>query len=240
MATIAKLNKNIKNKGEEGYEESPINKKLLQDICDKADEIIENLDCKIISQANTDLDDFTETGIFFFDANQKPLNIPAGSNGWLQVIKGSGYFVKQIWYRAGTANSNDFEIYVRTNTGSWSKWVSVFENPGLYRLTGILSLSTVGTEITLSDSVVNYDYLLIATGSISGNDYITHQIVPFISNFPLNQRGRGKWGAWEGMTAVCHTLTGKVVFTFESETKMKIKSFSGNEPLRGIFGVKLY
>lgn len=38
---IAKLNKIIKNFSEEGYEESPINKRLLQEMCDKTDEIID-------------------------------------------------------------------------------------------------------------------------------------------------------------------------------------------------------
>ena len=37
---IAKLNKNIKNEGEAGYEKSPVNKQLLQDMCNKTDEII--------------------------------------------------------------------------------------------------------------------------------------------------------------------------------------------------------
>lgn len=128
--SIAKLNKIIKNKGEEGYEQSPANKQLLQDMCDKTDEIIENLDCKIVEQTNTDLNDYTETGIFFFDASQKPLNIPAGSNGWLQVMKASEIFIKQIWYRAGTPNSNDFETYVRTKSSSWSAWrkYEIFED----------------------------------------------------------------------------------------------------------------
>ncbi len=128
--SIAKLNKIIKNKGEEGYEQSPANKQLLQDMCDKTDEIIENLDCKIVEQTNTDLNDYTETGIFFFDASQKPLNIPVGSNGWLQVMKASEIFVKQIWWRAGTPNSNDFETYVRTKSTSWSAWrkYEIFED----------------------------------------------------------------------------------------------------------------
>lgn len=45
---IEKLNKIIKNKGEAGYEQTPVNKKLLQDMCNKTDEIIEEIETKMI------------------------------------------------------------------------------------------------------------------------------------------------------------------------------------------------
>ena len=39
--TVSKLNKNIKNEGEAGYEQTPVNKKLLQDMCNKIDELVD-------------------------------------------------------------------------------------------------------------------------------------------------------------------------------------------------------
>lgn len=36
--------------------------------------------------------------------------------------------IKQIWYRHGTANSNDYETYVRTYSGTWSNWVKLLND----------------------------------------------------------------------------------------------------------------
>ena len=72
-----------------------------------------------------DLNDYTEQGWYFFTSNNSIDNIPAGANGWLKVVKDkdSGTWTKQIWYRAGTPNSNDYRTYVRTRTGDiWSNW----------------------------------------------------------------------------------------------------------------------
>lgn len=72
-----------------------------------------------------DLNDYTEQGWYFFTSNNTIANVPAGVNGWLKVVKDkdSGTWTKQIWYRAGTPNSNDYRTYVRTRTGDiWSNW----------------------------------------------------------------------------------------------------------------------
>lgn len=72
-----------------------------------------------------DLNDYTEQGWYFFTSNNTITNIPAGVNGWLKVVKDkdSGIWTKQMWYRAGTPNSNDYQTYVRTRTGDiWSNW----------------------------------------------------------------------------------------------------------------------
>lgn len=72
-----------------------------------------------------DLNDYTEQGWYFFTSNNTIANVPAGVNGWLKVVKDkdSGIWTKQIWYRAGTPNSNDYQTYVRTRSGDiWSNW----------------------------------------------------------------------------------------------------------------------
>lgn len=89
-----------------------------------------------VTIANTDLNDYTQDGVYYFGANYTPTNIPAGVNGWLQVMtgeQGGTIAKKQIWYRHGTANSNDFETYVRTSTdgstwGNWNKYVTEVES----------------------------------------------------------------------------------------------------------------
>lgn len=78
----------------------------------------------IVKEEGLDLNDFVEAGIWFFASSYTPLNIPSGNNGWLEVFTSNTInTIKQIWYRSGTANSNDFQTFVRTRTsGVWSSW----------------------------------------------------------------------------------------------------------------------
>lgn len=90
--------------------------------------IIERFNCINVTTAGTDLNDYTETGRYFFSsATYAPDNRPVGTNGWLEVFKGSGNWVKQLWFRAGTNNSNDYNTYVRTKNASsgWSEWTDI-------------------------------------------------------------------------------------------------------------------
>ena len=94
-----------------------------------------------VTIANTDLNDYTQDGVYYFGANYTPTNIPAGVNGWLQVMTGNQAGTickKQIWYRHGTANSNDFETYVRTSTdgSTWSNWRKVLTELDFYYKSG--------------------------------------------------------------------------------------------------------
>lgn len=87
-----------------------------------------------VTQTDTDLNDYTEEGFYFFSPDYAPTNIPAGSNGWLAVMTGDNggtQAIKQIWYRAGTANSNDHNTYIRTRmSGNFSDWAMVITAKG--------------------------------------------------------------------------------------------------------------
>lgn len=79
----------------------------------------------VVDTANTNLNNYKLDGIYYFGVSYVPLNVPAGVvNGWCQVFSSTNNeeFIKQIFYRLGTANSNDFETYVRTYTSEWSSW----------------------------------------------------------------------------------------------------------------------
>ena len=78
----------------------------------------------IDSDAN--LNDFTENGYYYFVAGHTYTNIPIGGNGWLEVINTGGTSgIKQIWYRDGTLNTNDYQTFVRTYSGgTWSNWAN--------------------------------------------------------------------------------------------------------------------
>lgn len=88
------------------------------------------------SATGKDLNNYTDAGIYTFTDAAAPANVPAGTNGWLVVvpwIEGSNT-VKQLWFRHGTVDSNDFETYVRTKIGtsawgSWSKYYTTSNPP---------------------------------------------------------------------------------------------------------------
>lgn len=128
----------------------------------------------LVTTNNTDLNDYIEEGTYFFNSSYTPKNIPAGVNGWLEVFKGSDNWVKQLWYRAGTNNDNDYNTYVRTKNGAsseWSKWkrmqagdIVLYEN----------NSGTAGT-VTLSDTAENYYYFEIFYKT-NDNLYGSHKV----------------------------------------------------------------
>ena len=102
-----------------------------------------------VASTGTDLNDYKEFGWYYFDGNHTPTNVPAGVNGWLQVITTSGTAVKQIWYRMGTINSNDYQTFVRTFNGTnWGDWKQIrmeFD---------VLPISKGGTGATTTPDIV--------------------------------------------------------------------------------------
>lgn len=84
-----------------------------------------------ITQAGTDLNDYLTQGIYTFAVATTPTNAPdANTNGWLVVVPwgDAGTNCKQIWFRLGAINSNDYELFVRTHghQGGWSTWAKIY------------------------------------------------------------------------------------------------------------------
>lgn len=145
-----------------------------------------------VTTANTDLDDYIKTGMYYFSGTYTPEHIPAGSNGWLKVMRTNDNIVKQIWYRYGTADTNDFQIYVRTKfSEGWSIWrrlqagdIVLYNN----------SSGSTGT-ITLSDTSENYYYLEIFYRNNDGYNSSTKVLNPngkdvvLVSTNPANTNG---------------------------------------------------
>lgn len=99
-----------------------------------------NLDKKIstkVESTDVDLNDYINEGKYYFPYSTTPAtNIPAGSNGELIVLVGTN-FVKQLWFRHGTANSNDYETYVRTKVNeNWSDWKRYIIDNDIYYKAG--------------------------------------------------------------------------------------------------------
>lgn len=89
---------------------------------------------KNIKETGTNLNDYINPGIYYFSADYTPTNIPVGVNGWLDVLSSEVGAIKQIWYRQGSINSNDFHTFVRTrNTlGAWSNWELLATEDDIY------------------------------------------------------------------------------------------------------------
>ena len=132
------------------------------------DYINKKVDVQNITQAGTDLNDYVESGIYFFASSSvAPTNIPAGSNGWLVVIKGdNNVHTKQIWYRYGSTN-NHHQTFVRTNmNGVWKNW----ERFGLSPLSLYDNSSGTSGTVTLSESSADFTFLEIFYGDM-GSTY---------------------------------------------------------------------
>lgn len=95
----------------------------------------------------TDVNNILDNGIYNIGTGETITNLPNGAvNGWLIVYRGAANSSKQIFYRLGTTNRNDFEIYVRTGNSDgsiWSDW-------SMQCATKTFNKSR--TELTLTDS----------------------------------------------------------------------------------------
>lgn len=107
-----------------------------EDIDNFLEEIYEKFTVEIISEsadANgepTNLDNIDANGIYLITQSTQALNLPPGSvNGILWVINCAdppSPFVKQIYFRRGTLNSNDHNMFMRSRgAGTWSTWAKV-------------------------------------------------------------------------------------------------------------------
>lgn len=99
----------------------------------KLKEIYEKFKVKVISSptdssnANQNLNNYTESGMYFFTQTANAANLPSGCvNGILFVIDCTGGITKQIFYRYGTINTNDHQMFIRTRGSNvWSDWARV-------------------------------------------------------------------------------------------------------------------
>lgn len=89
---------------------------------------------KNVDVTDTDLNNYTVSGQYYFGTDYTPINVPDGViNGILVVMALSSTRIKQLWYRFGTINSNDHETYVRTYMGDvWSDWEQIVTMNDVY------------------------------------------------------------------------------------------------------------
>lgn len=117
-----------------------------------------------VKTANTDLNDYLQTGVWYFNTSHTPNNLPTDCvNGWLVVLRADSGAIKQFWLRYGSMNTNDFNTYVRTSNGSaWSGWSRFAVEPKV-----LFDGSTDGT-VTLLETAANFAYLEIIYSDNNG------------------------------------------------------------------------
>ena len=83
---------------------------------------------KINKYAAIDLNTLTESGLYYVSDETTALNCPAGSNGHILVMS-DGTRVRQVFFRVGTVNNNDYQWYSRSlgsnltlGDNGWSTW----------------------------------------------------------------------------------------------------------------------
>lgn len=109
---------------------TPINATNLKKMQDNIEEAIE---VQNVIETDTNLNDYKTTGVYAFNTNTKPTNIPTGVNGWLVVYSHPDTAIKQIWYRWGTNDTNHYETYIRNfDSNKWSSWVRLIAENDLY------------------------------------------------------------------------------------------------------------
>lgn len=165
-----------------------------------AEEALSALAYHTVTTTGTSLDDYIEPGVYYFANNYTPTNIPVGVNGWLMVIPYSTSLIKQLWFRHGTNNTNDFHTYVRTcSGGAWSTWRRFFTdadtiavaNGGTGATTAIDALDNLGAlnlkcVTDNAHQIVNNDDLNNFT-NVGVYRCHTAAIAKSLSNAPLYQ-----------------------------------------------------
>lgn len=168
---------------------------LDREVTNKFDTTNQNLNkyarTQVVTTTGTDLNDYVEEGTYFFGASVTPTNIPVGVNGFLEVIS-ADIFVKQIWYRAGTINNNDYMTYVRTmNTenGTWSDWqqLQMVDKIGQLKLLWSGECA-VGETVTANESFANFRFILFRA-----NSGITYIVAPNVYSKTKSIRGTNSY-----------------------------------------------
>lgn len=92
-----------------------------------------------VTRTNESLNDYRAQGIYYFDGNHTPTDVPGGSvNGWLIVLS-NGFSLsvnKQIWIRQGS-EATQSDTYVRAYTsGAWTTWQRLVTESEMYYMPG--------------------------------------------------------------------------------------------------------
>lgn len=114
-----------------------------------------------VQTAGTDLDDYIDNGIYFFDGNRTPSNVPttiSRGDGYLEVLSvGDGVLL----HRWTVYRIND--VYQRQKTsGTWNSWIKIGQEKNILTA-GLTSNYTVQTAGTLEVLPINKQFTKIGS-----------------------------------------------------------------------------
>lgn len=156
-----------------GVSDKPFNKGYINELIGN---LTGGINVQVVKTANTNLDDYTTTGIYQFSGSYTPTNIPSGSNGWLIVIPVNTNLVKQFWTRQGTTNSNNHNTYERTlSNGVWANWSRFITDKDMATTSanGIMSKedkAKLDNEVanSITDNLLPYPYYHGSSKTVNG------------------------------------------------------------------------
>lgn len=128
-------------------------------------------DATSIATASTNLDDYTDGGIWFFGSSYTPTNKPAdaGQYGFLVVLKGSSVQrLTQYWIDSATSANS---MWMRTNSTSpvsWSSWKRLATDDDISQVQAMFVPTSITTtlENPLPSGVTTASISVVQTGSI--------------------------------------------------------------------------
>ena len=196
-----------------------------------------NTKVTVVTTAGEDLNDYTTPGWYYFESTYTPTNIPAGSNGWLQVIDTPDHvhsWIKQIWYRSGTPGTNDQQTFVRTkiNNNAWGAWAQYYTNRDItltynvYRTLAELGLSGQVTTQQVFEALPTKSCIVFSNSSSSASR---------LSDAPTNYcivelRRDGNYG-YARATQVASAMPVYYFGSFYGASDSSASGFSGWRPM---------
>jgi len=166
----------------------------------------------------------------------------------LEVEEGDVYILKDSniaycyheseWMNLGVIfNASAIEDNIKQKIeASVSARIEALEQKGIYRLiTGTVNVSAVGSEIELNDSIKNYDFLIITTGTLGIHSTLKQNVcIPWGDQWIIGEaENSAKYFAVNGGNG------DRISLYPDTETKLVISSNSGTTAIRAVFGVKL-
>ena len=211
------------------------------------------------------LNNITETGIYFFSRTYTPVNIPVGASGWLLVMKGSySDIAKQVWYALDAVNSNSCNTFERYTVGdTWSEWTKFLTETELNAkgyltshqdISGLQTktdnnLTTTTKEVVgainevkdMADLILDTEVRIDKTYSSSKIYSAIQDAIDSSKSFTLDDIGKMSGASYKVVTSTAEMTDEKIIYLLENDTTydMYIVETAGTATKIGDTGIDL-
>ena len=200
---------------------------------------IDSLKRHVVTEAGTDLDDYTTNGMYYFTSDYAPENIPDGLAGILLVFSLQASdtaltYCKQIWLKQGNPGVNSFKAWERShNPSGWGVWVQYLTAKDLE---GAVS-SILSSNLTASRALVSNSSGKVGASSTTATELgYVHGVTSAIQT-QLDAKQATITGAATSIVssdlatnrALCSNASGKVYATAITNTEVgRLSGVTGN------------